>query len=83
MMRTYAEAAFEVTKLKLQCPTGSRWKHRNGAAYKVKGIVLIEATLTPAVIYCGVDCDAPMTWCRPASEFLDGRFIQLPNKGNP
>lgn len=77
MMRTYGEAAFEAIKLKKTCPKGSRWKHRNGAVYEVLSIVLIEATLTPAITYRSVDCHNPMNWCRPASEFLDGRFERL------
>lgn len=55
----------------------SRWRHRKtGHEYQVHGHVLIEATLEPAVIYYkvrSVDPSEP-TWCRPASEFFDGRF---------
>lgn len=79
MMRTYAEAAFEATVIrKKHAPIGSRWRHVNGARYEIKDVVLIEGTMTPAITYRATDCQESVTWCRPAAEFLDGRFEREP-----
>lgn len=61
---------------------GSQWRHaKSDAFYKVIGLCLIEATLTPGVVYEGGgfydDGRLWTTWVRPASEFMDGRFIRV------
>lgn len=65
------------------CPkVGSQWTHlKSGQDYVVTGLCLIEADLTMGVLYRAetvsgkyADSTKNPQWCRPASEFLDGRF---------
>ena len=52
------------------------WQHvKSGGLYVVVGHGVIEADLTPAVIYRSL-LDG-ITWVRPAAEFNDGRFKNL------
>lgn len=61
-----------------RAPDGSRWRHlKTGGEYTVLMHVLIEATLSPAVIYRKPDADPAETWCRPGEEFFDGRFERI------
>lgn len=67
-----------------RCPQpGSRWRHRSGGEYVVIQGCVIEATLTPAVLYQSVDPCGTLqamwmsSWVRPLDEFLDGRFIRV------
>ena len=68
-------------------PIGSQWRHvKSGGVYRVKDLCLIEATLAPAVIYEGSHGYVQgkvlwNTWCRPISEFLDGRFVRHSKDG--
>lgn len=58
-----------------KAPYLSNWKHlKSGDDYAVKGHVLLESSLDPHVIYYQRFADPTITWCRPASEFFDGRF---------
>lgn len=58
-----------------RAPYLSTWCHlKSGGVYAVTMHVLIEATLEPAVIYYKRHAPPEETWCRPASEFFDGRF---------
>jgi hypothetical protein len=47
---------------------------KSGHIYAVTGIVLLEATLTPLVVYHGAN---NVTWARPFDEFMDGRFVLI------
>lgn len=59
---------------------GARWKHRKtGHVYRVHCAAIIEATMTPAVVYARED-PTPGMWVRPQAEFLDGRFERLKDK---
>lgn len=59
-------------------PYLSTWRHlKSGGEYAVKEHVLIEATLEPAVVYYKRFAPPDETWCRPASEFFDGRFERM------
>lgn len=65
---------------------GSAWRHKKTKAeYVVKALCLIEATHVPAIIYEGgvgyIDEYGRRwtTWCRPAAEFMDGRFELVTN----
>lgn len=62
-----------VRLLSLDAPTGSLWKHRKGGIYRIVGHAMIEANMTPAIIYESLSGDAGL-WVRPGDEFLDGRF---------
>lgn len=76
-MQTLPEAAFEVTSLsRTKLKIGSRWQHRNGNIYVIIDVALLEANLRPAVIYMETEHTA-LRWCRPAAEFLDGRFKRI------
>lgn len=58
-------------------PWGSRWKHlKTGHTYRAREQVIIEATMTPAIVY-GREDATPGLWVRPLAEFLDGRFERL------
>ena len=53
----------------------SVWVHRKtGDHYKVVSFCMIERDLTPAVVYRNLTNN--LTWCRPISEFIDGRFVR-------
>jgi hypothetical protein len=64
-------------------PIGSDWMHaKTGGLYSVVTYAMIEATLTPAVVYAGgngyhADGQTWKIWVRPVSEFMDGRFVRL------
>lgn len=51
---------------------------RTRKKYTITGFTIIEATLTPAVIYSPEE-DPSVSWVRPCSEFFDGRFEQIIN----
>lgn len=52
------------------------WRHlKTGGAYRIVGYTIIEATLTPAVIYQNAH---GASFVRPCAEFFDGRFRQEP-----
>lgn len=51
---------------------GSLWTHRKGGMYRVITTAILEATLTPVVVYEGNG----IRWVRPVVEFTDGRFTQ-------
>lgn len=55
------------------------FKHvKTGKEYRlIDDDVMIEATMTPAVVYSAVLVGGG-TWVRPKSEFFDGRFVELP-----
>lgn len=54
---------------------GSRWRHlKTGGRYEVVCNGLVEASLTPCVVYRSLDRPAEPYWVRPLDEFLDGRF---------
>lgn len=82
-MRSNELYAAAVAALERCPPAGSRWRHRSGGEYVVVQGCVIEATLTPAVLY--VSADAPVrppgyyseSWVRPLDEFLDGRFTPV------
>lgn len=46
---------------------------KTGHVYEFRGLVLTEATMEPAVMYCAPGFE-DMPFTRPASEFFDGRF---------
>jgi hypothetical protein len=55
-------------------PTSTLWRHRKtGGVYTISGMCQIEATNEPGVLYSSVQHEGPL-WCRPISEFIDGRF---------
>ena len=56
----------------------SHWRHgKSGGEYCIRMHVMMAATAEPAVIYYKRFADPLETWCRPAAEFFDGRFVQM------
>jgi hypothetical protein len=56
---------------------GTLWKHlKTGNMYVIVDVCLLEATLDEHVLYKRADHTGPI-WCRPMSEFIDGRFEQV------
>lgn len=51
------------------------FRHRKGGIYSVLDVCIIEKTCEPGVVY--QDAATLLKWCRPISEFLDGRFTPL------
>jgi hypothetical protein len=77
---TLEEAKAELAANRERAPYLSYWKHvKSGGEYAVQMHVIIEATLEPAVVYYRRFADPSEYWCRPAKEFLDGRFERVPN----
>ena len=75
---TLDEAKAEIIKNRERAPYLSEWVHlKSNGRYVVKFHVIIEATLEPAVVYYPRHGDPAITWCRPASEFFDGRFERV------
>ena len=57
--------------------TDTLWLHRKtGGLYRLVDICTIEADLSKAVLYRREDGSGPV-WCRPVSEFCDGRFVEV------
>jgi hypothetical protein len=71
-----ADAAFAA--LASAPPPGSRWRHRKGGLYTVTGAAVIEASLTPAVVYRDA---AGRSWVRSLALFTDGRFTRVEGDG--
>lgn len=73
---TYDEAKQELFD---KAPSvGSRWEHvKTKRTYYVIGLTIIEATMTPAVVYSGSCSVHYASWVRPLAEFLDGRFERV------
>lgn len=70
------EARDEMAVLRERVPAGTRWKHiKSGHDYMIHGHVIMEATLSLAITYSMYG--QTEIWCRPAREFLDGRFERL------
>jgi len=56
---------------------GTLWMHvKSKGVYTVFSSCQIEATNEEGVLYHSVEGKGPL-WCRPASEFLDGRFLRV------
>lgn len=68
------------------------WKHvKTGGIYRIAGVFIEEATLTPVIAYEAVaqhpaalppkahQTPPGASFTRPVTEFLDGRFRQLPD----
>lgn len=61
----------------LNLDPGTLWVHlKTGHRYVLVDVCMIEATLTDAALYKSEDGSGPI-WCRPLSEFTDGRFEQV------
>jgi hypothetical protein len=78
------EEAFTGDKRAIQCAdcAYTDWEpthqHRKtDGLYQLRHRAVIEETMTPAVVYEGQD---GTLWVRPATEFFDGRFAELPQK---
>lgn len=71
----FRAAMSSLERVQAEVPLGSCWDHRKGGTYEIRGHALLEADYSVLVAY-GKPEEAP-TWCRPASEFLDGRFTRL------
>ncbi len=70
-----AAAKQAIRENKLRAPYLSEWMHlKTGDLYVATAHVIMEATLEPAVVYYRKFAPPDETWCRPASEFFDGRF---------
>lgn len=55
---------------------GTAWQHvKTGGIYTAVSYCQIEATNEPGVLYRSVK-GGPL-WCRPLSEFTDGRFVPI------
>jgi len=75
----------EFPRVREQIPIGSSWRHRRGEEYFVVGYCVLAGYRVPAVLCRGT---GPYVWCRPASQFSDGRFHRVdgyvpPPSGRP
>jgi len=60
--------------LKMAVYPGMEVRHvKTGWDYTVVCVAMIEATMTPAVVY---KARGGKAWVRPLSEFCDGRFVE-------
>ena len=51
-----------------------KWLHKkSGGVYWIDYVAYNESDLSPTIIYRSTKGDG-LIWCRPASEFFDGRF---------
>lgn len=56
---------------------GSIWRHKKrGSVYEVVGFCIIEHSMEIGVLYKMTEADTEFLfpWCRPLSEFKDGRY---------
>lgn len=65
-------------KIKFTVPVASIWTHvKRGTSYVVTGLSLRESDMALLVSYRDVSQNhETLPWTRPASEFLDGRFVR-------
>lgn len=61
---------------------GQKYRHiKTGGLYTVVNLALLESTLEPLVVYhpddMNSELDGQITWARPLSQFMDGRFEEL------
>jgi hypothetical protein len=75
MLSTDDELRERVARATQAAPVGSTWVHRKGGRYAVADHCILEATNEAAVIY-RPEPGGLLLWCRPAAEFLDGRFTR-------
>jgi hypothetical protein len=68
------ELQTELAKFRSVIPMGSTWRHRRGDEYFVVGYCVLAGYRVPAVLCRGND---GIVWCRPAAQFLDGRFMRI------
>lgn len=53
----------------------TKYRHtKSGEVYEMVAMAINEGDLKPTVVYRKND----VVWCRPASEFFDGRFVLMP-----
>jgi hypothetical protein len=69
-----SELQAELVKFRSVIPMGSTWRHRRGDEYFVVGYCVLAGYRVPAVLCRGND---GIVWCRPAAQFLDGRFMRM------
>jgi hypothetical protein len=55
-------------------PIGSTWRHRKGEDYFIVGHCVLAGYMVPAVLCRATDS---IIWCRPASQFQDGRLTRI------
>jgi hypothetical protein len=55
-------------------PLGSTWRHKKGHEYFIVGHCVLAGYRVPAVLCRGTDS---VIWCRPATQFLDGRLTRV------
>lgn len=72
----FDDARAEIARLrKAHPPCTRRWTHKKThGQYWIMGYAIDERGLYPVVIYISADEGNAPQWCRPASEFFDGRF---------
>lgn len=76
MPKTVRDEADLLSALSGAPPVGSVWKHaKTGNDYVVTARGIREEDLSPMLAYRRVD--GSLTWFRPVSEFLDGRFQRV------
>lgn len=63
-----------LSEVRVQIPMGSTWRHRRGEEYLVVGHCVLAGYRVPAILCRGMDS---IVWCRPATQFLDGRFSRI------
>jgi hypothetical protein len=71
---TEIELQTELSRVKTYVPIGSNWRHRRGEEYFIVGHCVLAGYRIPAILCRGADS---ILWCRPASQFLDGRFVRV------
>jgi hypothetical protein len=72
----FAELLRDLNDAHMEAPVGSQWRHnKKGTVYEVAEYVIIEAVPTIGIVYSAAD--KVLKWCRPLSEFLDGRFTRV------
>jgi Protein of unknown function (DUF1653) len=57
---------------------GTLWRHRKGGTYRVEGLAKDEATGEVLVLYRTTARGGGLAWARPAADFMDGRFEEVP-----
>ena len=69
----------EFPRVRERIPIGSTWRHRRGTEYFVVGHCVLAGYRVPAIL-CRGGTDS-FVWCRPASQFADGRFSRVDGQG--
>lgn len=78
MRKTEDELYEELCEAEALVKLQSVWRHvKTDNEYRVVSLSVRESDCVICVNYWKIHTYTPVPWCRPLSEFLDGRFVKI------